>query len=254
MAQADAEPITSMIPPLGRRGFLAGLAAMVLPVSTTLAVAAPAASIMAPVVDEDPALIVFGQELDRLVSIFRKASEKLATVLERFEELRPALPDELVVSKDDDDRHWLYAYAEREKNAEGGDLWPAGSGPRMIIDAKKLRSELRRRTWDRRTRRGKRLQRALKLAEKYEAALRKARRTAGIDPAIEEKSRSGDHVVMAMENVRFIPALSLSGIRIKARAIRACREVQGNSVYGSCMIGPQIAKDILKIVASGDSL
>src|SRR6202035_1121304 len=66
-------------------------------------------------VAEHPALIACDQELDRLLPIFREASEKLAAALDRFEQLRPALPDELVLTKPGDWR-LLGHCSEREKD------------------------------------------------------------------------------------------------------------------------------------------
>jgi hypothetical protein len=186
-----------------------------------------------------------------LLPILRDASEKLAVALDRFEQLRPTLPEELVIAADDRNRSWWFS--ECEKDALGNKLFPRDPkeppglmAPRRLVDAKTLRAGIHK--FDGRTRYGKRMRQTLKLAEKYEAAYRRARKAAKVQQAIDARHVVGRDIVLAMENIRKVPARSPSGILTKAHAIRACHEYgDGHGPYAAFVIGPQLAVDIMAV-------
>lgn len=204
--------------PASRRGFLRALAAVPIAGAATAAPLLGAAAAI-PVPEENPELLARWQSLEEAERAFVAAIERHKAARERFDELCPPLPDEMVLKPRDFET--LGLRGDPERDVDGKICYPPGKVRyRIIAGSKQLRE-----AWqlhDGRTRAGREIRRRLKVAEEYEAAVERARERSGIEAAQDDCYCAGIEVEKLAGAIAETEARTLRGILIKARAIQAC--------------------------------
>jgi hypothetical protein len=157
-----------------RRAFLTLLT------SAVVAPAAPAAANppIEPIDAEAPELIELDRQFLGLAERFKAAKRRRAEVLATFEQLRPSLPEELIVSSHSP--YWRLA--EEERGPDGA--VNRTKVPRLILSSRLVRARILLDDISRHTKKGKEMRRLARLAQAYERGFEAACRTSNCTGAI----------------------------------------------------------------------
>lgn len=239
---------------LGRRRFVSAMGALALSGLPAAAAIVPA-EVSATAAAETSELLARGEKLHSLIRAFRAARTHHGKALAAFLRLRPAMPDELLLSTSAERaEHWHHS--DDETDLDGNVMWPPNGGPELngrgmpcrIISADRLRANGR---FNRRTKIGRLHARLLDLAERYEAGCEAASHAAGLPAATEAKYWAGYRLEKAAQELRDLPARTLEELAIKALAIVACTAIgKDEELRAIGLIGPQLAADIIEIVGA----
>jgi hypothetical protein len=258
-----------------RRNFFARAAAV------PLAIAAPSIALAIPVPydwrdpwrelarkAENPALEALLPELHQACDQYVAVATALRDVIERYEQIAPVLPDDLVYKwSDPSPFNWC---VEGEQDIEGRPVYPPdivdangnrrGLHQRKILTADLLRTEGLEDQPNRRTRIGKEVRRRLAIAEKYEAAITAAKELSGFSGALIVKIEAECALNRIAERVLEENAQTLVGLHIKARAMAALARIEKNkcgahdTLVGPCTglrHGVQFAYNVARVVGLG---
>lgn len=201
--------------PIARRGFLAGLAAL-MPVAVASA-ATPPVPAASPPPPENRRLPWLGEQLAALDLQLTAAVARKASARERALQRWPSPPAGIVWDKSRDIPDWCIA--RRESDIDGCDLFRDAERlpPRYVADAASLRDYVN--NADRRTRAFKDARRALPLAEDYEAAREAVIASAGYGDARDDVRRLAYRIERVCDLIHRCPHRTIEGLAIKARAV-----------------------------------
>jgi hypothetical protein len=245
-----------------RRSFLQrlgiGTATAALP-----AVALAAKAIAPPAVSEDPALLTLNENLLKAINHARAAEARAAHALAEFNRLKPSLPPELITTG----VMRRQFSSEREVDVFGKDVWPIDPidpqrflPVRQLFTVQSLSEDIPK--WSARSKNGRFLRGRLKIARAYEADLEHAATATNIADAHLEafdavmaacRIISGSHDVngvVQQAGLIDIPARSLQGLLIKARAAEFMSRLDIDHQYGLKKLGLSIAHDVIRVLGT----
>lgn len=221
---------------LAQLGITAGAAA-----TTTAAVAVEHA--MRP--DENPDLILIGGKIEGARNAYEAASAELAAARARYEVLKPAAPDDLVVTYPDP---FARDYAEPETDLDNNRI---GYGPPGSRETKEIiRSyhlERGMEATDGRTTKGRRIKRLLPIAHQYEQDIETAKEQSGWQEAWKAFYLARRDLMTLAETAIAADALTMEGVEIKAKAILAALTTGEEARFHPVRWGPALAEAIVSV-------
>ncbi len=193
---ANAMPTTT-----ARRSLLAALfAAPVMAATPALAAQAAAA--------ESPDLVAFGERLADLGDALMAAVGAYDGAKLAYEQMRPALPPELLASTGD-----------RVMNRVAEEMEVRGGETKNVYVSRPVRAEIILRDISRHTKEGKRLRRIARIAKVYEDAESAAYKASNCERLFDELDARGGDYLRAVEELGRYEAATMRGARIFARAM-----------------------------------
>lgn len=209
----------------------------------------PSAIAVAPAA-EDGTLLALGEQLGPLLTAYRAAKERRQAALLIFEQHCPALPDELVRTRED--RITFAGCTERENDIFGRAIWPKDEPvrpPREILKAGLLQQHME--VLSPRSKHGRRVKSLIVVAEKYEAERKSAMDGSGWPEAFEATCHAAYDLDQLAWEIRETSPVTMTGVLIHARMLAAHAESEkdgcGMTDRAGLTLGRPLAEAVLRV-------